>query len=891
LAILILASLYVSTVSSEKERTKAQPRRPNIVVFMTDDQDVQLRSMDYMTKTKEKIVQSGTTFSNSFTTSPICCPSRSSFLTGLYAHNHNVLTNTLLCGSQDWKDNYESRSFATFLQKSGYNTGYFGKYLNEYKGEYTPPGWNMWQGLLKNSKYYNYSIWNQGKREHHNDNYAEDYLTDLVLNRSMEFFRKAKRNDREEPVISVLSFPAPHGPEAGAPQYQHMFENVTSHITPTYNYGPNPDKHWILQHIKFPIDAVQHKFSQVLQQKRLQTLMSVDDAVDKFVDMLEEIGELDNTYILYTSDHGFHIGQFGLAKGKSMPYDFDTRVPFYIRGPDVPRNKTLNDIVLNVDIAPTILGVAGVEIPEFMDGRNFMPLLRDRTNVNPPWRDRFLIQKGKVPKKCKPTEPSKQQRLQQTCITQREKFDYPCKPDQQSFCDFNSTTKIWKMKKCRNELKKKKKTCKCLENEYGNYTMEMTRKESQNLKNHCEKKFLKFKSMAKEYANNELSKFFKKQKNKHINRRKTKITRNKKRRKRRYLEKKEKNGFKQERRSLRKQGQSQRLKKGNRRKLTSQKHRPNRSKALFSKLSCNHLSKAEQKMKCNKLVGEIRKAYKHFFYGVRKNLSVAMHRMSKRIDGSVFRKCMEIMRPSCKCNLKIKRPKPSKSPNVKPSIEDIYRPGNSLPDAKIQKRKKKPLTASRKCAETTNNSTSTSGMTCFRLDKEKWKVPPRWQGDERCYCTNSNNNTYWCLRIINETTNSLYCVFVTDFVEYMDYNKENGEEKLNTYSEQPFEKISIIHNDLKRLSKCKGNSIASNNSCHIPRGGFNQQSSAVDGSDTNFCGHRDSLLTTELVQPILLQNNTEIAEESQNRFEKYMNGDRSSFSPKQQQRSTGPMNT
>merc|ERR1719427_1384633 len=406
----------------------------------------------------------------------------------------------------------------------------------------------------------------------------------------------------------------------------------------------------------------------MLQQKRLQTLMSVDDAVDKF----------------------------RLAKGKSMPYDFDTRVPFYLRGPDVPRNHTLRDIVLNVDMAPTILGVAGIKIPEFMDGRNFMPLLRERQNVNPPWRDRFLIQKGKVPKKCRPTEPSKQQRLQQICITQREEFVFPCKPNQQSYCYkvSNNITETWKMKKCRNELKKRKKACKCLENEYGNYTMKMTRKESQNLRRQCEKKFLRFRTMASEYATNEISKYLGKQKNKHINRAKTKITRSrKKRRKRRYLEKKNQSGLKQEKRSLKKQGQSQRLKKRNRRRPFSQKYRTDRSKTLFSKISCSQYSKPEQKLKCNKLVGEIRKAYKKIFYGVRKDLSVAMQRLAGRIDGSVFRKCMEIMRPSCKCNLKVKKPKPSISSNLKPSFEDISRPGDislhRLTDTKLQKRKKK----------------------------------------------------------------------------------------------------------------------------------------------------------------------------------------------------------
>uniref|UniRef100_H2YCP4 Sulfatase N-terminal domain-containing protein n=1 Tax=Ciona savignyi TaxID=51511 RepID=H2YCP4_CIOSA len=393
-------------------------RKPNIVIFLTDDQDVLLGSMDVMKHTRERFIKKGATFNNAFTTSPICCPSRSSFLTGcLYSHNHNVLTNNDNCSSIAWQVKHESRSFATYLNKTGYTTAYFGKYLNEYNGSYVPQGWDNWVGLIRNSRYYNYTLRVNSVKESHRNSYEKDYFTDLIVNRSMEYFQERKNVDPDTPILSILSFPAPHGSEDGAPQYQHLYANVTSHITPSFDYGPNLDKHWIISRIKVPMDETQHRFSATLQQKRLQTLRSVDDAVDRFVTMLEDTGELNNTYLLYTSDHGFHIGQFGLAKGKSMPYDFDIRVPLFMRGPGIEEGMSVNEIVLNIDMAPTILGIAGVDVPDWMDGRNFMPIVK-RLPVNPPWRDSFLVERGKIPHSkvhlARPTLPSKQERIIQS---------------------------------------------------------------------------------------------------------------------------------------------------------------------------------------------------------------------------------------------------------------------------------------------------------------------------------------------------------------------------------------------------------------------------------------------------------------------------------------------
>lgn len=393
--LLMCVSLW-SCVSGVRHFDSRSSRRPNVVLILTDDLDVAIGGMTPLTKTKKLIGAEGMTFSNAFVASPLCCPSRASILTGKYPHNHHVFNNTLEgnCSSAAWQQSEELRTFPALLQaRANYQTFFAGKYLNQYGRpevggvKHIPPGWSYWAALEKNSRYYNYTLSVNGKARKHGADYSKDYLTDLLANMSVEFLQ----HKFEQPFFMMVSTPAPHSPWTPAPQYQGRFMLQKAPRNPSFNVH-GKDKHWLIRQAKSPMSNTSINFLDDVFRKRWRTLLSVDDLVERIVKTLKAQGHLDNTYIFFTSDNGYHAGQFSLPLDKRQLYEFDIKVPLLVRGPNIKPNQTSQMLVTNVDLGPTILDIAGINVNTLqMDGMSFLPVMEGKMNRSN-WRTDFLVE-------------------------------------------------------------------------------------------------------------------------------------------------------------------------------------------------------------------------------------------------------------------------------------------------------------------------------------------------------------------------------------------------------------------------------------------------------------------------------------------------------------------
>lgn len=301
-----------------------------------------------------------------------------------------------------WQKGPETRTYATELKKAGYVTMYSGKYLNTYGSkasggvEHVPPGWDFWSGLVGNSKYYNYTLSINGKAERHGDSYEDDYLTDVIGRKAQSFLNHFLTINSTSPFLMVLAPPAPHAPFTPAPQYSNHFLNHTAPRTPAFNHKSDgsTQKHWLIQsqpQLMSPevIATVDEAF-----RNRWRTLLSVDDLVDGVLQTLDQSNLLKDTVVVFTSDHGYHLGQFGLPLDKRQLYETDLRVPLLVRGPGIVSNTTKGNVVTNIDLAPTLIELGMGRIPVEMDGASFVHLIRNESNfITPPQpQHSFLVE-------------------------------------------------------------------------------------------------------------------------------------------------------------------------------------------------------------------------------------------------------------------------------------------------------------------------------------------------------------------------------------------------------------------------------------------------------------------------------------------------------------------
>lgn len=226
-----------------------------------------------------------------------------------------------------------------------------------------PPRWDQFFGLIGNSKYYNYSLNENG----HINHYPDEYLTDLIRDRSVAYVETVTR-----PFFMYLAPPAPHAPYTAAKRHEQEFPGTRAERTPNFNVPSGAlDKHWLLTMSPKQLpDTVISRIDEIARQ-RWQSLLAVDELVGDLMDALEARDLLENTFVVFTSDNGYHLGQFAQAYDKRQPYETDVRVPLVVRGPTVPERVIVNQPTLLIDLFPTIQEMIGVAPFEYLDGRSF----------------------------------------------------------------------------------------------------------------------------------------------------------------------------------------------------------------------------------------------------------------------------------------------------------------------------------------------------------------------------------------------------------------------------------------------------------------------------------------------------------------------------------------
>jgi N-acetylglucosamine-6-sulfatase len=338
---------------------------------------------------RRALVRKGVTFRNNFATYPLCCPSRVTFLTGQYAHNHHVTANEPPHGGypEFVREVPPRRLLPVRLQRAHYRTAYAGTYINYYglsSSTEIPHGWDRWYGLTSGTdgRVYGYTLNTNGRLRHYGSG-PSDYQTDVLARKAARFVRRS--SNRAGPFFLTFAPFTPHtesdavvGPDAHrnprpAPRDIGHFAGKPLPRPPSFNEADIRDKPYFKRQHSLGGDEIRDLHT--LYQSRLESLLSVDDAVTRLVHTLKRVNELDHTVIILTSDNGYLLGEHRLT-GKELPYEESVGIPLVIRGPGFPRGVRRGQLTGNIDLAPTIRDLAGLGWRRGTDGIPLKPLAR-----------------------------------------------------------------------------------------------------------------------------------------------------------------------------------------------------------------------------------------------------------------------------------------------------------------------------------------------------------------------------------------------------------------------------------------------------------------------------------------------------------------------------------
>lgn len=368
--------------------------KPNVLFVLTDD--MRLDDMQYLPRIKQLIGDRGMTFDEQFDNVTLCCPARTSILRGQYAHNTGVLTNGGTNGGFETAhaNNVEHDTVATAMRAAGYTTGLFGKYLNGYPNtvapSYVPPGWDTWSSSSKGNAYgeFNYTLNQNGKQVDYGSK-PEDYGTDVYARQTTDFIDHAKASGK--PFFAYLAVYAPHQPATPAPQDVDTFPGLRAPRDGSYNEADVSDKPAYIRDLPLLGPQVQANVD-ALARRRAQSLQAVDRDVAAVIEHLDKVGALDDTYVIFTSDNGFHLGQHRMRAGKQTAYETDIHLPLLVRGPEITAGGHVGEITGNIDLAPTIAALGGATLTEAPDGRSLVPFLHGQPPAPSTWRQAYLLE-------------------------------------------------------------------------------------------------------------------------------------------------------------------------------------------------------------------------------------------------------------------------------------------------------------------------------------------------------------------------------------------------------------------------------------------------------------------------------------------------------------------
>ena len=371
--------------------------RPKFVVVLLDDADVEVT--ESMPRLRSMFIDTGVRFTANIANTPLCGPARATILSGQYAHNTKVYSNTGPNGGYvPWAAaNSDDHHIGVWLQAQEYRTGLFGKYLNDFPAgrpeTYVPRGWDDFRGILSDREAHNnrFSLNENGTVTIYEAG-TGGYQTDVLSQRLQAFIREG-RGDRR-PFFALLAVSAPHVPPEPAARHLTAFPGEKAARKPSFDEADLSDKPKALREQAAPLTRNQQEEIDETWRAMRRSLLSVEDSMEALIGTLGELDELSNTYIFLASDNGWFRGEHRIPAEKYAPYEESIRVPLMVRGPGIARDLQIDQVVGLVDLAPTILDLAGGDAPgrEALDGRSIVPLLHLGKGAKLAWRESTLIE-------------------------------------------------------------------------------------------------------------------------------------------------------------------------------------------------------------------------------------------------------------------------------------------------------------------------------------------------------------------------------------------------------------------------------------------------------------------------------------------------------------------